>query len=92
MLPRQCSQNIRGKILATADAIAHLTTDIYVKLHKIKVPHTISPQEFTDWVLNKLDRDFHDKIFFVDVRQQMKPKYNQLKKHFQAQLPQGSSS
>lgn len=73
--------NLEAKILATADAMAHLTTDFYLNFQKMGYP-TSDKTEFKDWVLAKLERDFHRKIFFPEIKAKLEPYYAKLKKHF----------
>lgn len=69
--------SVEGKILATADAIAHLTTDFY------EFAMTASEgQKTSEWVLKKADREFLDKIFFDDVKSQIRADYERLKSQY----------
>jgi HD superfamily phosphodiesterase len=70
-----------GKVLATADALAHLDTDYY-SLSIPKVIERDGEEKAYDWALKKIDRDFNDKIFFEEVRIKVKPKYLKLKESF----------
>lgn len=76
--PNNMPTTLEGKILATADALAHLTTPFYESLHNMGLPKQISLQEFNTWVTQKINRDYHSKIFFEDERTQVKPNYTQL--------------
>ena len=69
-------------MLATADAMAHLLTDFYHDFQTAGVP-TKDKIEFAKWALPKLERDFHRKIFFPEVKEQVRPFYEKLKSHFQ---------
>lgn len=73
---------IEGKILATADALAHLQTNFYYDFKKMGWPQGLQPEEFNEWVNAKIDRDFDKKIFFAEVREKVKPLYEKLKKDF----------
>lgn len=68
-----------GKILATADAMAHLKTDFYLfacwSFGKNRTFET-----YKEWALKKLERDFHDKIFFDAVKTETEHDYETLKK------------
>jgi len=77
-MPRE----IEGKILATADALAHLKTDFYRNIYNVFFTKKLSKEQYLDWVNKKLHRDFHDKIFFDEVRVAVEPYYNQLVKDF----------
>lgn len=63
-----------GKILGTADALAHLTTDFY-----LFATYMFSRQrDFVGtkmWAKEKIDRDYHVKIAYDDIRQQYRHDY-----------------
>lgn len=85
--PHSCYPNniptiLEGKILATADALAHLTTPFYESLHNMGLPKQISPKEFNIWVKQKINRDYYSKIFFEDERTQVEHNYSKLLSHF----------
>jgi len=85
--PHSCYPNnmpriLEGKILATADALAHLTTPFYESLHNMGLPKQISPKEFNTWVTQKINRDYYSKIFFEDERTQVEHNYSKLLSHF----------
>lgn len=68
-----------GKVMATADALAHLKTDFYphaVELRKQRM----SMDEIRAWALPKIERDFQAKIRFDEVREAVRPDYERLKK------------
>ena len=73
--------SIEGKILATADSLAHLKTDFYLYATWI-FGRNRTLNEIKSWVLKKLDRDLSDKIFFDDVRADVLPDYNLVKELF----------
>jgi putative nucleotidyltransferase with HDIG domain len=68
-----------GKVMATADAAGHFLTDFY----PLFCWRHYGPQDdyavFKSWMLRKMDRDFTQKIFFEDVKQQVRPRYEALK-------------
>lgn len=80
--PHSCKEikpsTVEGKILATADAMAHLTTDFY--LHFCWT-HEVEPELdiYKKWVLKKIERDFNDKIFFEEEKQLVKENYKSIK-------------
>jgi|SRR5579859_584825 len=80
--PGNMPDNLEAKVLATADAMAHLLTNFYKDFQEMGVP-TDDKEKFKEWVLSKLERDFHRKIFFPEVKGQVKPNYEQLKTYFQ---------
>lgn len=70
-----------GKILATADSLAHLKTDFYIyATWAFGYDRTL--EETKDWVLKKIDRDLNNKILFEDVREEVMPDYNMIKELF----------
>lgn len=70
-----------GKILATADSLAHLKTDFYV-FATWALGRDSTLEEIKDWVLKKIDRDLNNKILFDDVREEVTPDYNRIKELF----------
>lgn len=75
-------QTLEGKVLATADALAHLSTDFYVQFTWLHIPEGKTYEEFLIWVEEKLDRDFNSKIFFDEVKEQIRPRYEALREVF----------
>lgn len=71
-------KSLEGKVLATADALAHLTTNFY-ELASVALKDEMSPEQLKDWVLKKLDRDFYNKVLFSEVKQEVQPDYEHLK-------------
>ena len=68
-----------GQIMATADAFAHLTTDFYL----FGLWSTGEKQSFEKskkWALNKIERDFHSKILYKEIKSEAEPYYYVLKK------------
>lgn len=55
-------ESLEGKVMATADALAHLTTDFYVQFTWLHIPENKTYDEFLEWVTEKLDRDFHKRF------------------------------
>lgn len=76
--PGNYPQTIEGKILATADALAHIKTNYFQEMKRKGLPKNIAGS-FTDWALSKLERDFNNKIFFDDVKNEASSYYQQLK-------------
>lgn len=70
-----------GKILATADAIAHLKTDFYL-FTTWAFAKEMSLTEIKKWTLEKIERDFHKKIFFEEIRKEVHPDYERIKTFF----------
>jgi len=81
--PHSCKEGLlpttlEGKVLATADALAHLTTDFYLQFSWMHLPEGKTYDEFISWVVGKIDRDFNDKIFFSEIRAVAKHQYRSL--------------
>jgi len=75
----QLPKTLEGKVMATADAIAHLSTDFYLQFSWMHLPEGRTYAEYIAWVNEKLDRDFNNKIFFEDSQQTIKGRYEALK-------------
>lgn len=73
---------IEGKVMATADALAHLSTDFYVQFTWMHIPENKTYEEFLEWVTEKLERDFYKKIFFEEVKEKYRYRYEALKEVF----------
>ena len=69
-----------GKILATADAMAHFLTDFYFFAAREMGADGRSLESFEDWVRKKLERDFYAKIHFDEIREQCRSNYECLKR------------
>ncbi|NTV55116.1 MAG: HD domain-containing protein [Candidatus Moranbacteria bacterium] len=74
--------SFEGKIMATADAIAHLSTDFYDRSLAALKADSVAREKILAWALPKIERDFHDKIFFDDVREEVRPDYERVKRLF----------
>lgn len=70
-----------GKILATADSLAHLKTDFYV-FATWALGRDSTLVEIKEWVLKKIDRDLNNKILFDDIREEVMPDYKLIKELF----------
>jgi HD superfamily phosphodiesterase len=77
-LPR----TIEGKVLATADALAHLNTDFYIQFAWKHIPAGKAYREFIEWVNEKIERDFNKRIFFGEVKAGAEDRYKSLKEVF----------
>lgn len=69
---------LEGKVLATADGMAHFQTDffIYAAWHHFGSENR---DEFKEWVLKKIDKHFFKKIFFNKYRKEIEQEYKALK-------------
>ena len=69
-------ENLEQQILATADAMSHFSTAFYLWImHISKKPFVKLIEKFSE----KIERDFHEKIFFEDERMQVEKQYEVLK-------------
>ena len=74
-----CSHTIptalEGKVVATADGMAHLQTDffLYFAWQHYGGKDLAALKE---WVLIKIEKHFHKKIFFDTYRREVEPEYN----------------
>lgn len=83
--PGNVPQTLEGKILATADALGHLATNFYEQVEKLGSQFwdmDFGPEGYPDWARKKLDRDFHSKIFFGEIQEEIRPRYEQLKAQY----------
>jgi 5'-deoxynucleotidase YfbR-like HD superfamily hydrolase len=70
---------LEGKVMATADGAAHFLTDFYPFFCWRHYGPEPDYQVFKDWMLRKIEKDFHKKLFFDDVKQEVLPHYEALK-------------
>lgn len=75
--------SLEGKVLATADALAHLLTDFYEEARQRGLPSHAFSGSFNDWAREKIERDFNSKIFFDEVKKEVEPRYRELVKKYQ---------
>ncbi len=73
---------LEGKVLSTADALAHITTDFFVHFTWMHLPENKSLAEYREWVAKKIEHDFQIKIFFEEVRAEVKNRVEVLKEVF----------
>ncbi|PIP68895.1 hypothetical protein CO033_00850 [Candidatus Nomurabacteria bacterium CG_4_9_14_0_2_um_filter_32_10] len=73
-------KTIEGKILATADAYAHLISNFYEN-RIIEFARRDSLQKAKEWALLKIDRDLYNKILFDKIKEEAKPRYEFLKNY-----------
>lgn len=74
-------RSLEGKVLATADALAHLTTDYYQTTSRLWAERE-TPQVAKERVLSKSTRDFNDKIRFDEIREEVRPNYERIQEYF----------
>ena len=75
----QKPKTVEGKILATADAMAHYHNDFYLQ---IAVTGQRSLKGYKEWVLEKLDRNYNVKICFPFAKKKIKARHDLFKKVF----------
>jgi putative nucleotidyltransferase with HDIG domain len=75
-------KSIEGKVLATADSEAHLLSDFYIFATWSFGKEGKSVDDVKRYVLKKIERDFHDKIQFEEVREECQASYERLKTLF----------
>lgn len=75
-------ESIEGKVLAIADSKAHLLSDFYIFAAWSFGKEGKSIEEVKQYVLKKIERDFHDKIQFNEVRQECQVAYDSLRTLF----------
>lgn len=71
-------RSLEGRILATADGLAHLKTDFYV-FATWAMADGSSLAEVKDYVLKKVERDFNSKILFTEEKQKAEQDYQRIK-------------
>lgn len=76
-------KTLEGKIMATADAVIHLSTNFYEHAILEKKKDGISIEEIKAWAIPKIERDLNVKIFFEDVKKEMLPYYEKQKALFE---------
>lgn len=75
-------ESIEGKILSTADSMAHLKTDFYIHATWAFGYDHRSLEMVKTWALKKIERDLNNKMFFDEIRQELVPDYERIKALF----------
>lgn len=78
----ESSTSLEGKVMATADAVAHLSTDFYDHALSVMTKEGKSLEEISSSALKKIERDFTSKIFFDEVREEVRGDYERVKDLF----------
>jgi HD superfamily phosphodiesterase len=78
-------KSLEGKVMATADALVHLSTDFY-EFAIQQMRQTKTNAEIGQWVFPKLERDFNNKVLFDDVREEARPDYETRKAFAEKEL------
>lgn len=76
-------KTLEGKVMATADAVIHLSSDFYEHAISEKKKDEISMEEIRAWAIPKIEKDLNVKIFFEDVKKEMLPYYEKQKALFE---------
>jgi HD superfamily phosphodiesterase len=79
--PQRSPSSLVGKVVATADAAIHLTTDFYDHAVKDKLRNEDS-EDVRQWVTAKLPRDLNNKIFFDIIREEVREAHDRLKEKY----------
>lgn len=74
-------QTLEGRILATADSLAHLKTDFYL-FATWELGKQRSLEEIKQWVLSKIERDLFQKISFDSIRDEARCDYEAIRAVF----------
>ncbi len=75
-------ESIEGRILSTADSMAHLKTDFYIYAAWAFGYDHRTLETVKTWALKKIERDLNNKMFFDDVREELSPDYQRIKELF----------
>ncbi len=67
-----------GQVLATADAVVHLTTDFYNFAIDALAKEGKTEAEIQAWLQPKVERDYHQKILFPSVQDRCTEAYKKL--------------
>lgn len=77
--PGQLPTALEGKVLATADAMWHLQTNFFPVICYMNRPDNAKAYgDWQAWFRRKIERDFTQKIFFNDEREQVQQDYEAL--------------
>jgi HD superfamily phosphodiesterase len=72
---RKVPKTLEGKILASADAMAHYVNDFYLQ---IAVDGKRTLKDYKKWALEKLNRDYNRKIFFKFAKKEIEDRHKVL--------------
>lgn len=75
---------LEGKAMAIADAVVHLTTDFYDFAIETFTKRGESGQKIREWGLEKIDRDLNKKIFWPEVKEEVRADFEKLSAQFEA--------
>lgn len=74
--------SMEGKILSTADSMAHLKTDFYIYATWAFGHDHRTLEMVKAWTLKKIERDLNNKMFFDDIRKELVLDYERIKELF----------
>ncbi len=81
--PGNSPATLEGKVLATADGMWHIQTNFFPIICYMNRPqNTHSYEEWQEWFMGKIERDFGPKIFFEDEREEIREDYKALVRIF----------
>jgi len=72
-------KTIEGKVMATADAMAHIGTNYYTFLTWFKGTDKTSYTQVIEKIQGKIERDYHNKIQFEEIKEEYRHNYELLK-------------
>lgn len=76
-------ESLEGKILSTADALAHFFSDLYFILPFNGWFYAANDYDgYKKWLLKSIEKNFNKKIFFEDYKILAKPRYDAIKMIF----------
>jgi uncharacterized protein len=67
---------IEGRVLATADAMAHYTGSFFLR---IALQGDMTVEEYKEWAMKKLDKNYNAKISFDFAKKEVKDRHNIIK-------------
>jgi hypothetical protein len=81
--PHSCKElkptALEGKVMATADGAAHFLSDFYPLFCWRHYGPKDDYAAFKDWMRGKMEKDFTAKLFFEDIKEEVRPRYEALR-------------
>lgn len=78
---KELPQSLEAKIIASADAMAHMYPEFFLGLLKYDQSFEIS--EMKSFAVKKIEKDLNNKIFFDFAKDHIKDNYNKIKAFFE---------
>lgn len=72
-------ETVEAKILATADAMSHFENGFYMRIWHFWSKRSDDYQQLREKLIKKIQRDYHQKIFFDEARKAVEPLYKSWK-------------